>query len=227
MDTLPGYGASDRLHLTRPSEVDRARVVPNTARPGFQTPCPMSTNSLHLYRAIVREVKKLADRPVQRKLLFNARALFTTYKGAIDHTTVQGLHGEARAALSVIEWLRSVPPVSLGHSSRPWWAWEDGITAPGAPQPFPVTTAAAAATRPPRHPPTRSLAIGAGARRGAVPALPARARKVEGKAVAGSRRRRHGGGAVPRRAGGAVHRAHCGGGLGSQVQQAAAGCPGG
>lgn len=70
----------------------------------------MNQQSLALYRALLREARQLKDAaPVQRKVCYNARQLWSFYARTQDPETLHSLHEEARAAVRVLRWLRALP----------------------------------------------------------------------------------------------------------------------
>lgn len=66
---------------------------------------------MRLYRAVLREVRQFAVAPLQRKLRYNARQIWSFFDGVRDPETLQSLHEEARAAVRVLRWLKALPKV--------------------------------------------------------------------------------------------------------------------
>jgi hypothetical protein len=82
--------------------------------------------SLSLYRSLVREAHKLDALPVQRKLCYNAKQLWSFYSRVQDPDRLHQLHEEAQAAVRVVRWLRELPQASgmtgwgaMSQRSRP------------------------------------------------------------------------------------------------------------
>ena len=70
------------------------------------------TRSLHLYRAILREVRTLDSAPLRRKITRNTRELFQYYRTA-GGPLVQELHQDGQAVITIARWLQSLPEVGL------------------------------------------------------------------------------------------------------------------
>ena len=67
------------------------------------------TQSLRLYRDLVRTAARLPVGPVQRKLRYNTRQLFDLYRSEQSPTLLAQLHQDAEAAIVVIEWFNNLP----------------------------------------------------------------------------------------------------------------------
>lgn len=175
----------------------------------------MARRSVHLYRAVLRAVARLPVEPVRRKLRWNARQLWALNSHTTDPETVQALHEDAAAAVRVLRWLSRLPQVRGSDQAAGMGV---GGAPPAEPRPLGPCT-----PKPPPPPPTRRRPPPPFARRlcrsiprssssTSAPQLSSRGRP--------SRAASHGG-AVPRGAAGAVHRAHPRGCCRAQVQQAA------
>lgn len=105
----------------------------------------MSRQSLALYRRLLLTLRDSpVPAPVQRKVKYNARQLWGLYSKVNDPEAIASLHGEARAAVRVLRWLKGLPQVR----GRAGALWQGQITGRQAPRPHPC--------HPPsnrRHPP--------------------------------------------------------------------------
>ncbi len=79
----------------------------------------MTAASLALYRAILKEARQFKVAPFRRKVAYNSRHIFETYRDANPQEAVE-LRRDGAAALRVLKWLRQVPEVGdLGRIVSP------------------------------------------------------------------------------------------------------------
>lgn len=69
------------------------------------------SESLQLYRKLLRAVNGIPVRPIQRKLSYNIRQLFDLYRLPQPGTELTQLHLDAEAAVQVLKWFRNLPQV--------------------------------------------------------------------------------------------------------------------
>ena len=68
--------------------------------------------ALKLYRSLIRAARLLSVKPVGRKIAYNCREVFEIYRDETDPDLIKDLRADGAAALRVISWLNSLPPVS-------------------------------------------------------------------------------------------------------------------
>lgn len=69
------------------------------------------SESLQLYRKLLRAVNDIPVKPIQRKLIYNIRQLFDLYRLPQPDTELNQLHRDAEAAIQVLKWFRNLPQV--------------------------------------------------------------------------------------------------------------------
>ena len=69
------------------------------------------SESLQLYRKLLKAVNGIPVRPIQRKLSYNIRQLFDLYRLPQPGTELIQLHRDAEAAVQVLKWFRNLPQV--------------------------------------------------------------------------------------------------------------------
>lgn len=109
---------------------------------------------VQLYRALLRSLRQ-ADAlpaPLKSKAAFNVRQLFEFYRNRADPTTAESLLEDGRAALRLLQWLRTLPQV-CGPGIRGGQAPRRPGRRPPGPATHPPPTARAAALPPSRCPP--------------------------------------------------------------------------
>jgi hypothetical protein len=68
-------------------------------------------NAASIYRTLIRAARSFPVRPVGRKIEYNCREVFEVYRGETDTQLIAALEEDAAAALRVIRWCESLPPV--------------------------------------------------------------------------------------------------------------------
>lgn len=109
---------------------------------------------VHLYRALLRSLRQ-ADAlpaPLKSKAAFNVRQLFDFYRNRADPTTAESLLEDGRAALRLLQWLRTLPQV-CGPGIRGGQASRRPGRRPPGPATHPPPTAAPPLSLPPAAPP--------------------------------------------------------------------------
>jgi len=68
-------------------------------------------NSIQLYRKLLRDARKFPLPPIRRKLEHNYREMFDLHKTETCSSKQEELLGDGEAALRVLHWLKTLPPV--------------------------------------------------------------------------------------------------------------------